>query len=429
MSLSHAPSRMLFKMGLILCAAYAAQASSSQRKYDGSTLSYDPKGRMFQVEYAIEATRRGRTAVGVCGEDCVALVTRDPPSSSPSKPSSCRAVAGLDGGGVWAVDTHVGITASGLRSDIQYVVDCARTWCSEHRFIFGAPMPCHILARRLADLIHSCTTRGGKRPLAVDILLGGTDEHAGASLHQVQATGAFQRYRAVAAGGGGVEATARLASAVAAAAAERAQEEESVRRRKGRGTSPGDAMNRRSVPADPATVVDRVVGGVSGGEGRGDGGEDDVEDDTKTAAAAGDTDGAGEAAGEARKGWLGGEREGEDRRRRRRPLEPEHREPSIGGGGGGGVGRRGNGASYSAGRNERREYGEDEHGKRRGGLRASELSAAIYGGGGGGGVDGEWDGEDGEREGAWEQGVGCTQEDFEEILLELQAEEEEEEEQ
>lgn len=67
---------------------------------------------MFQVEYAMEATRRGRTVVGVCGDGCVALVTRDPPSS-PSKPSSCRAVVGPDGDGVWAVDTHVGITASG----------------------------------------------------------------------------------------------------------------------------------------------------------------------------------------------------------------------------------------------------------------------------------------------------------------------------
>lgn len=66
----------------------------------------DMQGRMFQVEYAVEATRRGRTVLGVCGEGCVVLVTRDP-----SPPSSCRAV-GADGG-VWAVDTHVGIAASG----------------------------------------------------------------------------------------------------------------------------------------------------------------------------------------------------------------------------------------------------------------------------------------------------------------------------
>ncbi|CBN79070.1 hypothetical protein Esi_0176_0005 [Ectocarpus siliculosus] len=37
-------------------------------------------------------------------------------------------------------------------------------------------MPCPMLSRRLADLIHSCTTRGGKRPLAVDILVGASIE-------------------------------------------------------------------------------------------------------------------------------------------------------------------------------------------------------------------------------------------------------------
>ncbi|CAM9711334.1 unnamed protein product [Hapterophycus canaliculatus] len=97
---------LLRKSVCILYTACAVGASSSQRKYDGSTLSYDPKGRIFQVEYATEATRRGRTVLGVCGEDCVALVTRDP-----SPKSSCRAVK--HEGGVWAVDTHVGIAAAG----------------------------------------------------------------------------------------------------------------------------------------------------------------------------------------------------------------------------------------------------------------------------------------------------------------------------
>ena len=60
---------------------------------------------MFQVEYAIEATRRGQTVVGVCGDGCVALVTREP-----SRRSSCL---GVPSGGVWEVDSHMGIAASG----------------------------------------------------------------------------------------------------------------------------------------------------------------------------------------------------------------------------------------------------------------------------------------------------------------------------
>ena len=143
--------------------------------------------------------------------------------------------------------------------------------------------------------------------------------------------------------------------------------------------------------------------------------------------------------------------DGSHNRRRRRPLMPGHRaalkravsalwEPSTGGGGRVG-GRRRNGGEGGQGERgqddgERRE-GEQTHG----GLRASELSAAIYGvqqrdascheGGGNntGGHESHRDAgdpdseaeEEGER--AWDQGVGCTREDFEEVLLELEAEE------
>jgi len=39
---------LLSKAAWILCAASAVGASSSQRKYDGSTLSYDPKVRALR---------------------------------------------------------------------------------------------------------------------------------------------------------------------------------------------------------------------------------------------------------------------------------------------------------------------------------------------------------------------------------------------
>ncbi|CAM9643078.1 unnamed protein product [Choristocarpus tenellus] len=181
----------LFKIVCILACLRGNEASSNQRKYDGSTIIYDPKGRMYQVEYAQEATLRGCTVVGVCDGDCVVLAAWTP------SPSTIRA---LPAKAIWTVDSHVGLAASGLRSDVQYLTDNAFKWCSEHHYVFSSSIPCHVLTRRIADVIHSCTVRGGKRPLAVDMLVAGFDEHMGASLHQVQTTGAVQRYKAVAIG-------------------------------------------------------------------------------------------------------------------------------------------------------------------------------------------------------------------------------------
>ncbi|CAM9101377.1 unnamed protein product, partial [Scytosiphon promiscuus] len=320
-------------------------------------------------------------------------------------------------GGVWAVDTHVGIAAAGLRSDIQYVVGCARTWCSEHQFVFGTPMPCHMLARRLADLIHSCTTRGGKRPLAVDILVGGVDEHAGASLHRVQATGAFQRYHAVAAGRGDAAATARLAAGIEAARGkiEAEREREASRYATGaeRGGVAGDlAQGATSLGADSGAV---------GSSGDGERGGSDAGDGSAATKEAGAAATAEEVASGGRQERTGGGRSrqgdpstrSEDdkeedkeetreesnprhhrrrRRRRRRPLSPVHRAtlkravsalraPSVGGIGGGGDGG-GGGESYVWGGEGEKEEGEEEtrreEGRKIGGLRASELTAAIF---------------------------------------------------
>jgi 20S proteasome subunit alpha 5 len=78
----------------------------SKSEYDRGVNTFSPEGRLFQVEYAIEAVKLGSTAVGIKTSQGVVLAVEKRLTSTLLEPSSVEKIM--------EIDAHIGAAVSGL---------------------------------------------------------------------------------------------------------------------------------------------------------------------------------------------------------------------------------------------------------------------------------------------------------------------------
>lgn len=160
--------------------------------YDRAITVFSPDGRLFQVEYAKEAVRRGATAIGMVCSDGVVLVAY---KNAPSKllvPESMKKIFEIDG--------HISATASGLIADARRLIDIARTESQRHKIAYAQDITVEAIAKELCDLMQVYTQYGGIRPFGVSLLIGGVDDIP--RLYEAEPSGALTGYKACAIGSG-----------------------------------------------------------------------------------------------------------------------------------------------------------------------------------------------------------------------------------
>lgn len=161
--------------------------------YDRAITVFSPDGRLFQVEYAREAVKRGTTAVGVRYKTGVALLVDKRVSSKLVVPASIEKI--------FAIDAHVGCATSGLVADARALVDRARVEAQMNRVTYDEAIPVDTLVRRICDHKQSYTQFGGGRPFGTALLVAGVDA-SGPRLFETDPSGALIEYRASAVGMG-----------------------------------------------------------------------------------------------------------------------------------------------------------------------------------------------------------------------------------
>ncbi|MBN2203157.1 MAG: archaeal proteasome endopeptidase complex subunit alpha [Candidatus Aenigmarchaeota archaeon] len=165
--------------------------------YDRAIVTFSPDGRLFQVEYAREAVKRGTTSVGLVFDKGIVLVG--------SKPVMELAVPDGSGEKVFQIDDHLGGAISGFLADGRVLIDASRVKAQVYKLTYDEPMNVLGSVKEISDRMQLFTQYGGVRPYGVAFLMGGIDEN-GAQLFEVDPSSAYYGWKAHSIGRGAPEA-------------------------------------------------------------------------------------------------------------------------------------------------------------------------------------------------------------------------------
>jgi proteasome alpha subunit len=164
-----------------------------QMAYDRAITVFSPDGRLFQVEYAREAVKRGTTTVGLKFKDGVVLIVDKRIASRLMEPRSIEKIFQIDG--------HIGCATSGLVADALILVDQARVIAQINKITYDENMSVEELVKKICDFKQNYTQYGGVRPFGTALLVAGVDEH-GEHLFETDPSGALVSYKAGSIGAG-----------------------------------------------------------------------------------------------------------------------------------------------------------------------------------------------------------------------------------
>ncbi len=163
------------------------QPQAYQMGYDRAITVFSPDGRLYQVEYAREAVKRGTTAVGIKCREGIVLIVDKRVSSRLLEASSIEKI--------FIIDEHIGVASSGLVGDARALVDRARIEAQINRVTYDERIDVEALAKKLGDHMQTYTQFGGARPYGTALLIAGISDGA-CRLFETDPSGTLLEYKA-----------------------------------------------------------------------------------------------------------------------------------------------------------------------------------------------------------------------------------------
>ncbi|KAJ1698530.1 hypothetical protein LUZ63_007042 [Rhynchospora breviuscula] len=163
------------------------------RRYDSRTTIFSPEGRLYQVEYAMEAIGNAGSAIGILATDGVVLVGEKKVTSKLLQTSKSTEK-------MYKIDDHVSCAVAGIMSDANILINTARLQAQRYAYAYQEPIPVEQLVQSLCDTKQGYTQFGGLRPFGVSFLFAGWDRSYGFQLYVSDPSGNYGGWKAAAIG-------------------------------------------------------------------------------------------------------------------------------------------------------------------------------------------------------------------------------------
>eukprot|EP00126_Sphaerothecum_destruens_P014914 Sdes_comp8807_c0_seq1m191 len=158
-------------------------------RYDSRTTIFSPEGRLYQVEYAMEAISHAGTCLGILAKEGIVLAAEKRITSKLLEHISTSEK-------IYRLNENMVCSVAGITADANILVNKARLSAERYFFSYQEPIPCEQLVQQLCDLKQGYTQYGGLRPFGVSFLYAGWDQHFGFQLYQSDPSGNYGGWKA-----------------------------------------------------------------------------------------------------------------------------------------------------------------------------------------------------------------------------------------